>query len=225
MRRYASMPPIASSADGRYRENRLARPKVSNWPRVAFGECQPAAEIRLAVWCGTRRLSLRPHADLDQGPHCERILLDGAQRRPRARAPLSRRETTLFVVHILAATSSCIMPAAVRAATRSPTSACNVRSAASGRDRPFCRSRFVRNARFLAKVGERSSTVEVASLVCKNANSHERTRLSAIRTILRPIRADSEPRTGSTAVRIFANRASSATRLIPIGRPSPELGR
>jgi len=44
----------------------------------------------------------------------------------RVRTPLSRRHTALFVVHILAATSSCVMPVAMRAATRSATRSCNV---------------------------------------------------------------------------------------------------
>ena len=49
----------------------------------------------------------------------------------RVRTPLSRRHTTLFVVDILAATSSCVMHAAVRAAIRSATRSCNVRSRTS----------------------------------------------------------------------------------------------
>jgi hypothetical protein len=70
----------------------------------------------------------------------------------RVHTPLSRRETTLFVVHILAATSSCVIPAAVRAATRSATSICNVRSDLNVRARRFLRPRSsCSDARFLAR--------------------------------------------------------------------------
>lgn len=51
----------------------------------------------------------------------------------RVREPLSRREIALLVVHILAATSACVMPVAERAATRSSTSTRKVRSALSAR--------------------------------------------------------------------------------------------
>src|SRR5579864_6422452 len=70
----------------------------------------------------------------------------------RVHIPLSRRETTLFVVHILTATSSCVIPAAVRAATRSATSICNVRSDLNVRARRFLRPRSSgSDARFLAR--------------------------------------------------------------------------
>jgi hypothetical protein len=66
------------------------------------------------------------------GEVCSRIGVEQPQP-SRVHAPLSRRETTLLVVHILSATCCCVIPAAVRAATRSATKTCNVRSALSGR--------------------------------------------------------------------------------------------
>jgi hypothetical protein len=70
----------------------------------------------------------------------------------RVHTPLSRRETTLFVVHILTATSSCVIPAAVRAATRSATSICNVRSDLNVRARRILLPRSSgSDARFLAR--------------------------------------------------------------------------
>jgi hypothetical protein len=76
----------------------------------------------------------------------------------RLHTPLSRRETTLLVVQILVATSSFVIPAAARAATRSDTSPCSVRSALSNRRaRVFLRSRcVVSRSRFPARNGERS---------------------------------------------------------------------
>ena len=68
----------------------------------------------------------------------------------RVHLPLSRRDTTLLVVHILAATSSCVIAAVLRAATRSATSCCNVRSVLSVRARLFLRSA-VTEARILAR--------------------------------------------------------------------------
>ena len=109
----------------------------------------------------------------------------------RVRRPPSRREMTLFVVDILAATSSCVMPAAIRAATRSATSACNVRSAASVRERLFPRRPFASAARLFARTRECSYTavVVLARAVSKNANSHVRRCLSVFRTNPRAIEA------------------------------------
>src|SRR5439155_14443756 len=89
----------------------------------------------------------------------------------RVRTPLSRRETTLFVVHILAATSSCVMHAALRAATRSATSTCNIRSAASGRERGGSRFRQPREiaGQDLRALGH--VDVLFARVVSKDANS------------------------------------------------------
>ena len=77
--------------------------------------------------------------------------------------PLSRRETTLLVVHILTATSSCVIPAAARAATRSATSTCNLRSALSGRrPRVLLRSScVVSKSRFLGGTGERGDMADL----------------------------------------------------------------
>ena len=81
--------------------------------------------------------------------------------------PLSRRETTLLVVPILAATSSCVIPTAVRAATRSATRTCNVRSALSGRTGLFLCAP-ITEATFLAKICERSSmAVALCDVVAK----------------------------------------------------------
>jgi hypothetical protein len=73
----------------------------------------------------------------------------------RVRAPLSGRHTALFVVHILAVTSSCVMPAAVRAATRSATRSCNVRSRASDGECLAARE-LASNAMLSARASERS---------------------------------------------------------------------
>src|SRR5258705_2998770 len=55
----------------------------------------------------------------------------------RVHTPLSRRDTTLLVVHIRASTSSCVIAAFLRAATRSATSTCNARSVLSLGPRAF----------------------------------------------------------------------------------------
>ena len=68
----------------------------------------------------------------------------------RVHTPLSGRDTTLLVVHILAAAASCVILAAVRAATGSATRRCNVRSVLSARACLFSRSP-VTEARLLAR--------------------------------------------------------------------------
>jgi hypothetical protein len=71
----------------------------------------PEADVRFRVRFGARRLPPRPHADFDERTHRYRIFLVVVNV-GRVHTPLSRRETTLFVVHILTATSSCVIPAA-----------------------------------------------------------------------------------------------------------------
>jgi len=80
----------------------------------------------------------------------------------RVRTPFSRRDTTPLVVHILAGTSSCVIPAATRAATRPATSACNVRSVVSARVGRFLRPA-VSEARLRARTWEGSSIAELGA--------------------------------------------------------------
>ena len=97
-------------------------------PYATAGECELSTHCRHTISCpetdreGYRIVFTRISTSR---AHCHCIFLDGTQRRTSTHTA-SRLEMTLLVVPILAATSSCVMPAAVRAATRSATSACNV---------------------------------------------------------------------------------------------------
>jgi len=127
--------------------------------------------------------------------------------------PLSRRDTTLLVVHILAATSACVIPAATRALTRSVNSVCNVRSVVSERVFRFLRPS-VSEARLVARTWEGLYTAEAGAAPERdrnNANSDKRRCPSVVRPNWGRIRADSFPICAPIAVRIIANHTRSGS--------------
>ncbi len=133
----------------------------------------------------------------DAGPRSSRFRAGsgrGSRRlpRPRARtsrsssasgrcARVSRRETTLLVLGILSATSCCVMPAAARAATRSVTSTCNVRSASRARPRRARRRSCERNCSTFRASTRSGSCIGVFSFVGQLAKMLTRTRMHAYR--------------------------------------------
>ncbi len=103
----------------------------------------------------------------------------------RVQTPLSRRDTTLLVVHILAATASCVSPAAVRAAQRrvghEPVLQCAITSS-SARATPLLA---------VARHGSRDSWLELESARADGTSRRRFAGWAAI--VLRPPRVGSAP--------------------------------